>query len=159
MAQQNLYETTFIVNAVIDDPQIDATIAKVQETITKHGGEIVELTKWGRKRFAFPIRKKNNGFYVVSMFKATGDVIARLERHFQLEENILRFLIIHLDKKSAVARIPGSELAKLGTAAPVSTGSTPTAATPAGTPDTEKPVEQTPATQPENQEPTATVEP
>jgi small subunit ribosomal protein S6 len=113
--KKNIYETTFIVNASLDDPQIDTIIDKVQEVITKNNGEIMELAKWGRKRFAYPIKKKNNGFYVVCEFKSSGDLIARLERHFLLEENIIRFLIIGLDKKALQARISGNDLMKLST--------------------------------------------
>jgi small subunit ribosomal protein S6 len=115
--KKNIYETTFIVNAGLDDPLIDAIIDKAQEVITKNSGEIMELAKWGRKRFAYPIKKKNNGFYVVIEFRSSGDLIARLERHFLLEENIIRFLIIGLDKKALQARISGNDLMKL--AAPV----------------------------------------
>jgi small subunit ribosomal protein S6 len=127
MAQkQKIYETTFIVNAGLDDPQIDAIIDKVKELITKHGGEIMELAKWGRKRFAYPIKKKNNGFYVLCEFTSTGDLVARLERHFQLEENIIRFLILALDKKALQARISASDLMKqLAPAAVPSTSGSP----------------------------------
>jgi small subunit ribosomal protein S6 len=122
--KKNIYETTFIVNASLDDPQIDAIIDKVQEVITKNNGEIMELAKWGRKRFAYPIKKKNNGFYVVVEFSSTGDLVARLERHFLLEENIIRFLIIGLDKKALQSRISGNDLIKLSTApAPTTSGS------------------------------------
>ncbi len=110
--KQNIYETTFIVNAGLDDPQIDTVIDKVKELITKNGGEIMELAKWGRKRFAYPIKKKNNGFYVLCEFKSGGDIVAKLERHFQLDENIIRFLIIAMDKKSLQARISASDLMK-----------------------------------------------
>ncbi len=113
MAQkQQIYETTFIINASLDDPQIDTIVDKVKDVIVKHHGEIMELVKWGRKRFAYPIRKKNNGFYVVFEFKSTGDLVAKLERHFLLEENIIRFLIIALDKKALQARISGNDLLK-----------------------------------------------
>ena len=123
--KKNIYETTFIVNAGLDDPQIDAIIDKVQEVITKNNGEIMELAKWGRKRFAYPIKKKNNGFYVVIEFKSSGDLIARLERHFLLEENIIRFLIIGLDKKALQARISGNDLMKLAAPATPSTSGSP----------------------------------
>jgi small subunit ribosomal protein S6 len=116
--KKNVYETSFIINAGLDDAQIDALIDKVQDGITKNSGEIVELAKWGRKRFAYPIKKKNNGFYVVCVFKSSGDLIARLERFFLLEENILRFLIISLDKKALQARISGNDLMKLSAPAP-----------------------------------------
>jgi small subunit ribosomal protein S6 len=123
--KKKIYETTFIVNASLDDSQIDAIIEKVQEVITKNNGEIMELAKWGRKRFAYPIKKKNNGFYVVCEFKSSGDLIARLERHFLLEENIIRFLIIGLDKKALQARISGNDLMKLSTPVTPSTSGSP----------------------------------
>ncbi|MGD1044736.1 MAG: 30S ribosomal protein S6 [Bacteroidota bacterium] len=123
--KKNIYEATFIVNAGLDDPLIDAIIDKVQEVITKNNGEIMELAKWGRKRFAYPIKKKNNGFYVVCEFTSTGDLVARLERHFLLEENIIRFLIIGLDKKALQARISGNDLMKLAAPAIPSTSGSP----------------------------------
>ncbi len=110
--QRKTYETTFIVNASLDDPQIDAVIEKAKDVIVKNGGEIVEIVKWGRKRFAYPIRKRNNGFYVVVIFQGTGEVITRLERHYQLDENVLRFLVIVLDKKALRARAQAAEKAK-----------------------------------------------
>ncbi|RPI06779.1 MAG: 30S ribosomal protein S6 [Ignavibacteriae bacterium] len=123
--KKNIYETTFIVNAGLDDPQIDAIVDKVQEVITKNSGEIMELAKWGRKRFAYPIKKKNNGFYVVIEFTSSGDLVARLERHFLLEENIIRFLIIGLDKKALQARISGNDLMKLSAPVTPSTSGSP----------------------------------
>ena len=123
--KKNIYETTFIVNAGLDDPLIDAIVDKVQEVITKNNGEIMELAKWGRKRFAYPIKKKNNGFYVVIEFKSSGDLVARLERHFLLEENIIRFLIIGLDKKALQARISGNDLMKLSAPVTPSTSGSP----------------------------------
>lgn len=108
---KRVYETTFIVNASLDDHQIDAVIEKVKDLITKNGGEIREFVKWGRKRFAYPIRKKNNGFYVVIEFGAPGDVIAKLERHYFLDENILRYLSLVLDKRALKARTAAALLA------------------------------------------------
>lgn len=105
MAQApKIYETAFIVNAGLDDPQIDAVIEKVKEFIAKHGGSVLDINKWGRKRFAYPIRKKNNGFYVIAEFTGSGDIVAKLERHYQLDENVLRYLTILLDKRALKAR-------------------------------------------------------
>lgn len=107
---KHVYETTFIVNATLDDAQIDGVISKITDFIQKHGGEIRELVKWGRKRFAYPLQKKNNGFYVVCEFAAPGDLVAKLERHYFLDENILRYLTILLTPKVLKVRVAPSEL-------------------------------------------------
>lgn len=113
--KKKIYETTFIVNASLDDAQIDGVIEKAKEVVTKNGGEIRDLFKWGRKRFAYPLRKKNNGFYVVAEFSAPGDVVGKLERHYELDENILRYLTLVLDKIALKARLAPSDLAKQAT--------------------------------------------
>jgi small subunit ribosomal protein S6 len=108
---KRVYETTFIVNASLDDHQIDAVIEKVKDLIVKNGGEIRELVKWGRKRFAYTIKKKNNGFYVVIEFGAGGDIVAKLERHYFLDDSILRYLTLVLDKRALKARTAAALLA------------------------------------------------
>ncbi|MBI5477006.1 MAG: 30S ribosomal protein S6 [Ignavibacteriales bacterium] len=101
---KHFYETTFIINASLDDPQIETIITHVTETIARNGGEITATNKWGRKRLAYTISKKNNGYYANIEFSAPGSMIPQLERVYQLDENILRFLTIHLDKKALKAK-------------------------------------------------------
>ena len=102
--EHKIYETTFIVNAALDDTQIEAVIEKVKDIIVKNNGEVRSLEKWGRKRLAYTIEKKNNGFYAFIEFKAPGDLIVKLERHYHLEEQIIRHLTIQLDKKALKAK-------------------------------------------------------
>ncbi|HCV43967.1 MAG TPA: 30S ribosomal protein S6 [Bacteroidetes bacterium] len=98
------YETTIIINASLDDTQIDTAIGRVQETITKNGGAVTALNKWGRKRLAYSISKKTNGFYVNIEFTAPSTLIGLLERSYQLDEMVLRYLTIKLDKKAIAAK-------------------------------------------------------
>jgi len=98
------YETTYIINASIEDSQIEATIARVAEAIERNGGTITATNRWGRKRMAYPIDKKNNGYYLNVEFEGPGQMIAQLERVYQLDENIIRFLTILLDKYALEAR-------------------------------------------------------
>lgn len=97
---QHSYESTFIISASLDDAQVDGVIARVQDVITKNGGTVNALNKWGRKRLAYSINKKTNGFYVNVEFSAPGTLLAPLERSFQLDEMILRYLTIVLDRKA-----------------------------------------------------------
>jgi len=102
--EHKIYESTFIVNAALDDTQIESVIEKVKDVVLKNGGEIRAAEKWGRKRLAYTIDKKNNGFYAFLEFKAPGELLAKLERHFHLEEQVVRHLTIQLDKKALKAR-------------------------------------------------------
>jgi small subunit ribosomal protein S6 len=104
MEKARLYETTFIVNASLDDTQVDSVIGRVQDVIVKNGGTANALNKWGRKRLAYSINKKTNGFYVNIEFTAPAPLLASLERAFQLDEMILRFLTLQLDERAIAAR-------------------------------------------------------
>jgi len=98
------YETTFIVNASLDDSQIEGVISRVQEVVTRNGGTVTAINKWGRKRLAYSINKKTNGFYVNMELEAPGTMLTALDRAYQLDEMILRHLTILLDKKALAAR-------------------------------------------------------
>lgn len=92
------YESLVIINAAIEEDQIEAAINRIKETITINGGEILELEKWGRKRLAYPIDKAKSGYYALFRFNASVDLISKLERVYQLDEYIIRYLTIALDK-------------------------------------------------------------
>jgi small subunit ribosomal protein S6 len=112
------YEATFIVNASLDDPQVDAVIGRVQEQITKNGGTVAAINKWGRKRLAYPINKKANGFYVNMEFEGPGALVAPLERAFRLDELVLRHITLVLDRRALKARAAAATAAAAAAAAP-----------------------------------------
>lgn len=96
---RRVYETTTIINAALEDNDIDAVIAKVTGYIENHGGEILETEKWGRKRLAYPINKKYNGYYVHIVFDTLPNTVPVLERFLVLEDTILRHLTLVLPEK------------------------------------------------------------
>lgn len=110
--RKRTYESVVIINAALEDDQIEVTIARTQETITTHGGEMIEVDKWGRKRLAYPIKKAKSGYYVVLRFNATTELIATLERNYRLDENIIRYLTVQLDKDALEAIAKQKEAAK-----------------------------------------------
>jgi small subunit ribosomal protein S6 len=107
MIHTRIYESVIIINANLEDAQIEAEIEKVKDFIQKNSGEIRSIEKWGRRRLAYAIKKKNNGYYALYEFKASGDLIAKLERQYQLNENIIRYLSVQLDKKALKAKEVG----------------------------------------------------
>ena len=98
--RKNHYESVVIINAALEDDQIDQTISRIKETITTNGGEISNFDNWGRKRLAYPIQKSKSGYYVVIQFTAPVALVATLERMYRLDETIIRYLTISLDKKA-----------------------------------------------------------
>ncbi len=99
MNAKRWYETTFIVNAGLEDHAVDGVVNKVVEYIKNNGGEISTVDKWGRKRLAYPINKKNNGYYVYVIFESAATLPPLLERYFFLDDNVIRQLTVELDLK------------------------------------------------------------
>lgn len=96
--QKKHYESAVIINAAIEEDQIEAVISRIEDLIRVNGGEIIEVEKWGRKRLAYTLEKTKSGYYAIFRFVAPTDLIAKLDRMYQLDEFILRHLTIALDK-------------------------------------------------------------
>ncbi|MCS7053057.1 MAG: 30S ribosomal protein S6 [Ignavibacterium sp.] len=93
-----IYESAVIINATLEDSIIESQINKIKEFISNNGGSITDLENWGRKRLAYPIDKNKIGYYVIFRFSAPSNLLAKLERFYNLDENILRYLTIKLNK-------------------------------------------------------------
>ncbi len=94
----NAYESAVIINAALDDEQIENIISRIKDFITNNGGDIRDIENWGRKRLAYMINKSKIGYYAVFRFNAPTNIITKLERNYTLDEHILRYLTISLDK-------------------------------------------------------------
>ncbi|HED07010.1 MAG TPA: 30S ribosomal protein S6 [Ignavibacteria bacterium] len=96
----NIYESAVLINAVLDDEQIQSQVSKIKDAITSNNGVIKEIEDWGRKRLAYPINKSKIGYYVFYRYEAQNTTIAKLERMFNLDEQILRYLTLKLDNNA-----------------------------------------------------------
>ncbi len=93
----NKYETLYVINPEMDDEAIKATVEKFSGIITANGGEIASTDEWGKRRLAYPIEYKNEGYYVLTTFEAPSELPKELERNFKNDENILRFIVVRKD--------------------------------------------------------------
>lgn len=91
-----VYESAVLINAALDDQQIEAILSRIKDIIINNGGQIRELENWGRKRLAYPVDKSKIGYYAIYRFDAPGDIVAKLERIYSLDEQILRFMTLKL---------------------------------------------------------------
>ena len=96
----NHYEETVIIDGSLENEEVDTEVKKIEDLIQAQGGKILDINRWGRKKLAYPIRKKEQGFYIVITFEADGSSIAGLERELELNESILRYLSIAVREES-----------------------------------------------------------
>ena len=95
----NQYETVFIMTPVLSEEQMLETVAKFKKILSDYvGTEIVYENNWGLRKLAYPIQKKNTGFYYLIEYKAPGELIGKIETEFKRDERIMRFLTIALDR-------------------------------------------------------------
>ncbi len=92
----NSYETMFIVDLDAGEAGIQATIDKFTGLIASNA-ELVEVTDWGKRRLAYLINDKPEGYYVIVTFKSEPSFPAELDRIFNIDENILRYMTLKLE--------------------------------------------------------------
>lgn len=96
----NSYETLFIVDAQLAEDETKAVIEKFTSLIAANG-TIGETSEWGKRRLAYPINDKNEGYYVLVNFEAEGAFPAELERLFGIDDRIMRSIVIRHEEKNA----------------------------------------------------------
>ena len=109
----NSYENLFIVDVSKGEEVTEATVNKFLSLIEANA-EVVDVAKWGKRRLAYPINDMPEGYYVVATFKAEPAFPAELDRLFNIDETIMRSMIIKLEYDPAekkAARLAAAEAA------------------------------------------------
>lgn len=90
------FEAMVILNAQLTEEETTAIIERLAKVLTDGGATLKETAKWGRRRLAHPINKKNDGYYVIFFFtmETVGDTITTFERTCRHDENVYRALAI-----------------------------------------------------------------
>ncbi|MBK7967597.1 MAG: 30S ribosomal protein S6 [Bacteroidetes bacterium] len=96
------YETVIILNPVLSQDQVTETVEKFKTILTDTGSVIAFENNWGLRKLAYPIQKKNTGFYYLIEFKSDGANIGKLELEYKRDERLMRFLTVSLDKHAVI---------------------------------------------------------
>jgi len=97
------YEVTYILRPNLEEADADERVNAISEVLKNNGGEVLNVEKLGKKRLAYEIDDVREGIYVVMRFKAEADASKELERQLGLNEDVLRALVIRLDKHALAA--------------------------------------------------------
>lgn len=99
------YELMVIVDGDVEDPKAQSWVKFVTDEIVKAGGSIHGKPDWwGKRPFAYPINKKESGYYLVVECIATGGALDELERQLRLADDIVRHKLIRLPEAEAERR-------------------------------------------------------
>lgn len=109
----NCYESLFIVDVTNGEEAVKTTVEKFLGIINANAETVIEVAEWGKRRLAYPINDMPEGYYVVVTFKAPTEFPAELERLFNIDERILRSVLVRLDfvptPKAPVEEAPVAE--------------------------------------------------
>lgn len=91
------YEIMFIVDPSLPEEEIDQLNGEVEALITGGGGQVENIEKMGRRKLAYEIERRTDGFYVLFRVQANGDIVREVERRFRVMDQILRYLTVRVD--------------------------------------------------------------
>jgi small subunit ribosomal protein S6 len=99
------YELMVIVDGDVEDPKAQSWVKFVSDEIAKAGGSLHGKPNWwGKRAYAYPINKKEAGYYMVVECTATGGALDELERQLRLADDIVRHKLIRLPDAEAKRR-------------------------------------------------------
>ena len=99
------YETIVIIDPKLSNEQRLPIFEKLKDLIVQQGGFLVIVDEWGDKRLAYEIKKRSHGYYVRLDFCGTGALVNEIERFFRIDDRILKYMTVLLDKDADVERI------------------------------------------------------
>jgi small subunit ribosomal protein S6 len=94
------YEHVVVTRPDISPQQVDALVEDITKIVTERKGKVGKTEYWGLRNLAYPIKKSRKAHYSLLNIDAPGDVIAELERRHRINEDVLRFLTVKVDKLS-----------------------------------------------------------
>ncbi len=93
------YETTFITRVELSEELLEQIKNKIVDTVKNFGGEVIWTEDWGKRRLAYPIQREKRGRYTYAVYSGKPGVVFEIERFLKIQESVLRYLTINLDKE------------------------------------------------------------
>lgn len=95
------YEVVIIFAAELEDSVIESFIQRSLDLLKSNGATTGNIDRWGRRAFAYEVKHKREGYYVIIEFSAEPKTIAELDRFLQLLDEVLRHKIIRVPEKAS----------------------------------------------------------
>jgi len=93
-----LYEGMFIISDTVAGSDWEAAVKHVEDILKNRGAEVIKSEKWEDRKFAYKLKGHKRGTYLLVYFNAPTDSISLIKRDFELSDNVLRTLVVRVDK-------------------------------------------------------------
>lgn len=92
------YEIMFIISTQLTEEEKKVAVSKVEDTLTHFGASELSTQIMGDRKLAYPIKKKENGYYVLTTFVMDGTKLIDVEKKLNITESILKYMIVKIEK-------------------------------------------------------------
>jgi small subunit ribosomal protein S6 len=99
------YETIIIADPDLSAEQRDPLLQRVSDVVKEGNGYLALTDEWGARKLAYEIKKKNRGYYIRFDFCGTGAVVNEMERFFRIDDRVLKYMTVLLDKAADIEKI------------------------------------------------------
>ncbi len=97
----NKYEVVYIIDPAVEEEARKELIAKFNTLIADNGGSVDKVEEWGKRRLAYAINYKTEGYYVLVNFQGEAELPRELERNLQISDSVIRYQVIKLLERKA----------------------------------------------------------
>ena len=102
----NQYEVMYVIDPALEDSARTELINRFSDLVAKNGGEVDRVDEWGKRRLAYAIQYKTEGYYVLMYIKAPADLPREIERNMQISDSVLRYLTVRYEGELPAKREP-----------------------------------------------------
>ena len=88
------YEAVYIFDSALEETAINEKLTRFHALIPQSSPDALKLNHWGKRTLAYPIKKRETGYYVVANFEAQASKLPEFERAIKLDDGVLRFLVV-----------------------------------------------------------------
>jgi small subunit ribosomal protein S6 len=88
------YEVVYIFDSALEEATVNEKLSRFATLIQSPGSEPPQVSHWGKRTLAYPVKKHETGYYVVAKFDADATALPEFERAIKLEDGVLRFLVV-----------------------------------------------------------------
>jgi small subunit ribosomal protein S6 len=99
------YETIIITDPDLSAEERDPILQRVVDVVNQGDGYLALTDEWGARKLAYEIKKKDRGYYIRFDFCGTGAVVDEMERFFRIDDRVLKYMTVLLDKTADIEKI------------------------------------------------------